>query len=854
MKIMNKLTISNLKLNKKRTIVTIIGIILSVALITSLSTLISSFKSSLYNFYIQQRGNYHYAFYDISDADLEVIKKNKKIESYSIIEDIGYALINSKNEYKPYVHILGIDNNDYKNLSIHLISGKMPKNSDEIVIAKHLKNNGEVDLKIGDIIDLEAGKRVSDGYTLNASNPYDDTEKLITKETKSYKVVGIIERPIYGIEQYSSPGYTVITNRTQNHYSSSIYVRYTKVGLKYRYRVTANILGISEKLYEDTKGGMLHNTDKEYDLIKEELSKAKFTVYENSNLIYLETMPANDYTVRALYTTFVVVALIIIVTSVFCIKNSFDIQVSEKQVLFGMLRSVGATKKQIKKSVLYEGFILGLIGIPIGIISGLFASFILIKVCNSLLSEQLFMHFTFDISFLAIIVAVVLSILTIYLSSIKSAKRASSISPIALVRNSSDIKNKKFGLKTSKFIKKLFGIGGLISYKNIKRNKKKYRTIVISLIVCISVFIATTSFVHYAFKQISIEFPDADYNISLRVKSDNKTQIDAISKIDSIKFIDAKRDVARDITGIKITKDFSNYLDGNDNLVDAFISSHGSTVYKNYLDKLNLSYEDAKDKVILINKTLITDSENPSIKKEIITSNNKVNDTIGIKLDDSTVDFSIIKITDIKPMFSDEVYARIELIVSDEVMDKLTDSEYTNIFIDSTNPDYVEAEIKKILDNDSYRISNLDKEKREIQSLYTLVAIFLYGFITVIALIGITNIFNTITTSMFLRSKEFAMLKSVGMTNKEFNKMIFLESIMTCFKSLLIGIPIGIFLSYIMYLSMNIGINKVMYNLPITGILISILSVIVLILVIMKYSLNKINKQNIIETIRKDNI
>ena len=150
MKIMNKLTISNLKLNKKRTIVTIIGIILSVALITSLSTLISSFRSSLYNFYIQQRGNYHYAFYDINDDDLEVIKKNKKIESYSIIEDIGYALINSKNEYKPYVHILGIDNNDYKNLSIHLIIVKMPENSDEIVIAKHLKNNGEVDLKIGD--------------------------------------------------------------------------------------------------------------------------------------------------------------------------------------------------------------------------------------------------------------------------------------------------------------------------------------------------------------------------------------------------------------------------------------------------------------------------------------------------------------------------------------------------------------------------------------------------------------------------------------------------------------------------------------------------------------------------------
>ena len=133
------------------------------------------------------------------------------------------------------------------------------------------------------------------------------------------------------------------------------------------------------------------------------------------------------------------------------------------------------------------------------------------------------------------------------------------------------------------------------------------------------------------------------------------------------------------------------------------------------------------------------------------------------------------------------------------------------------------------------------------------ISIFLYGFIAVITLIGITNIFNTITTTMKLRSKEFAMLKSVGMTKKEFNRMIRLESIFYGMKALIIGIPIGIALSYLIYMAFLNSI-EVPYAMPIRAIIISIIFVLVLISIIMKFSINKINKQNIIETIRNDNI
>ena len=140
-----------------------------------------------------------------------------------------------------------------------------------------------------------------------------------------------------------------------------------------------------------------------------------------------------------------------------------------------------------------------------------------------------------------------------------------------------------------------------------------------------------------------------------------------------------------------------------------------------------------------------------------------------------------------------------------------------------------------------------------MSNLFTLVGIFLYGFIIVISLIGITNIFNTITTNMELRKQEFAMLKSVGMTTKEFNRMIRLESLFMGVKSLFFGIPIGIALSYIIYhfLSEESGIP---YKLPIVAIIISIAVVFILISLIMKYSMSKINKQNTIETIRNENI
>ncbi len=875
MNILNNLTKKNLKLNKKRTIVTIIGIILSVALITALSSLVVSFRKSLIYFEKMSRGNFHYGYLNVPYDDLKYFKNNPNIESYYVTGNIGYAeLKESKNNSKPYIFVLGMNDYSLKNSGLQLIEGKLPENEGEIVIPDHLKTSGRVtSYNIGDTIKLTIGKRIFDGRELDQETIYygsddfkEDAETFEPSFEKEYKVVGIVERPSYNVEPYTAPGFTFITYLNDNNVSSyNVYTRYTKVGIKNQYKVTANILGIDENLFIKTKGGSEPIDEETFDKLREELEKAKYEMVTNDYLVSLEYLSTGDNTLNFLYTVAAIVTIIIIVTSVYCIKNSFDISITEKTKQYGMLRSVGATSKQIKRNVLYEAFILGIIGIPIGILSGLLASFILIQVSNYLLGATIQIKLIFSISFISIAISILLSILTIYLSAHKSARRASKISPITAIRNSGDIKIKSKKLKTPKFIKYIFGIGGVVSYKNLKRSRKKYRTTVISIIICVSVFIALYSFVNLAFRFIKVEMGEISYNINVNMylTNDKEKCITDISGLDSIKRYSVNKYYNFYVDESYITENYKKYADIYKN--QAFISlvSVSDLEYRDYLKKLNLSYNDAKDKGILINNSIINTYENEEQKKKEtnmlnIKEGDKLNGDIIIYTDEKndkkvSKNINIVKVTDIRPLGLENVYMYPIIIVNENYV-KDIDANSVEMFIDSSNPDKLQDEIDKLLVTEEYNLNNMAKSAREMNSLYTLIAIFLYGFIAVIALIGITNIFNTITTNMELRSREFATLKSVGMTKKEFNRMIRLESFFYGMKSLLIGLPIGILLSYLIFKALTSGTLVIKYQLPWGGIIISILAVFILIFFIMRYSINKINKQNVIETIRNENI
>ena len=862
MNILNKLTIKNLKLNKKRTIVTIIGIILSVALICAVASMVSSFRESLIRFEINRDGNFHYEFSNVDSKTLKKIKNNRNFEKIYISKNIGYLkLDNSKNEDKPYAYLIAMNKITMSNVSLNLIEGRFPSNDKEIVIPRHLKTNGRIDYKVGDTITLYLGDRVSDGYTLNQNNPYHkDEETFDIKDTKTFKIVGIIERPSTIIENYSAPGYTFITYLNDNNYSGeyNVYLRYTKEALKNRYEITAKLLNVDPIKYKKYMTDLDSLKNSEIDEIEEKIVKTPHIM--NGYLISLETMSLKNSTMKVLYILSTIVIIIIIVSSVFCIKNSFDISIAEKTKQYGMFRSIGATSKQIKKNVLYEAFILGIIGIPLGILCGLLASWILIKVCNYYLYGTLNgITLVFNTSLISILISILLGSITIYFSALKSARRASKLSPMVAIRNSEDIKIKSKKLRTPKYIKSLFGVGGVISYKNLKRNKKKYRTTVISIVISVSVFIGLYYFMNMAFSILDLEVGSSDANIQLIIgdnskdKENNLNKIEQIFNLDNIERISfQKRLLGEIIDKTLYTKEFNKLIGTNGTKISIF--AIGDSEYRTYVKSLGLNYSDVKNTGILINNSFAYDEDSKK-DVEISVLNIKKNDKVDIKINNITHQIKISEVTKERPFGFSNTYSSGFIIVSDEYLKELDSNfNYGWILIRSNNADLLQSNIEKILGDIDYNLDNTDKNYRIVKGVYTLVAIFLYGFITVITLIGITNIFNTITTNIKLRRGEFAILKSVGMTSHEFNRLINLETIFYSLKSLLIGIPLGVGISYLIYIAFSEGSREFQYEFPFGGVFISILAVFILVFIIMNYSIKKVNKQNIIEDIRNENI
>ena len=859
MSILNKFTVKNLKLNKKRTIVTIIGIMLSTALICGVAGLVSSFKASLINWIKVQDGNYHVAFHDIPVEKLKYISKNQKVKDYYLVGDVGWAnLEDSTNDYKPYVHILEYDNKALKNLGVNLTEGRLPENSNEIVISEHIITNGRVILKVGDEITLDVGKRVSpDGEELSENNPllngntlivYDDETDLEEKKTekveetehienttkKTYKIVGIMQR--LSREDFSSPGYIVITHM--------------------------------DKIPEKIDISVLYKNPKEYEEIAKDICKT-FGIMSlneidiNTELLRFEGVMSESM-MTVLYTIAGVIIAIIVVSSVFVIRNSFSISVAEKNRQYGMLASIGATSKQIKRNVIFEGMIIGLIAIPLGIILGIVAIMILLQVVNYLLVDMLNnLSFIYSINPLAIVGTIVISLITIYLSCLIPAIRASKISPIESIRGNKDIKTKAKKLRTSRLTKKIFGIGGVIASKNLKRSKKKYRTTVISLVVSIFIFISLSSILNLGTKVTGLYYKDFKFN--MYVSYGTEEIYEELVKQDNVDNYAYYYQTSLDFEGMKYASEFGkDQLNAyGDNMIS--LVAYNNEYFKNYIKELGLNPEDYKTVALLQDDEIRYNDDGSKTIDRLYKI--KPNDKIEVGRVDKTYNITISKCTadDSKPMGQEVTYYHDGVIIVSEDFVKevfgedVENSSYmlSNLLINSKHPQELENTLNDLIKvNTKYtglEVTNYDTYIDQQRRMVLVVKIFLYGFISVITLIGVTNIFNTITTNMILRSKEFAMLKSIGMSKKEFNKMIRLESIMYGAKSLLIGIPLGILGSYGVYKAFAQGVD-VGYMIPYPAIIISIVFVFIIVGITMKYSLDKINKQNIIETIRKDNI
>ncbi len=848
MSILNDLTIKNLKLNKKRTIVTIVGIILSTALMVGIGLLFSSFQDYMIRETISYNGKYEAEYGDVSLDKLNSI--DKKDFSYFYQKAIGFSKFDSANEYKPYIYISSVDKEYFKEL--HLISGRFAENDSELVISNHINTNGGASYKIGDIITLKYGERVIEGVNTLANNEYYEEETLNIVGEKTYTIVGIVERSNF--EDYSASGYSTFT------------------------------LDMNDKEGTVNVFVMFNNKKK---IIKQSEDLAKKLGYNNaisynSTLLALYGESTYGNIMGSMITMIVIMLSLVSIGCIVVIYNSFAISVMERKKEFGLLSSIGATKKQLSYTVFFEALIEGIIGIILGICGAYIGIGTVILIINNLIGDILVLKLNLVTNIVFIIIPVIFMILVIFISALVPSRRAAKVSPIEAIRQNDDIKINKKKIKTGKLVNKLFGIEGEIALKNIKRNKKKYRVTIVSLFISIVLFISFSSYMNYTIDTASSVMGEVPYDYQISYFGDDN-DIDALDKISEIiKSNDVKEYVSYSASNLSIIGNYTysdEYLDfyksayGDDgikaltNLKYQYISIYilDDISYNKYKELIGLD----KDSVILLNKFKgVSYGNNKRVNYDIPVINNG---DINIKIcnfDDNDEDVDTTKYCNKKIdniFITNKSFDLIEefsymsdfkLIVNKKLYDNISDSgtHYTQFNIISDNTDNIDKLTKELDKYDNVNYTNIKESMKQANNMILVIKILMYGFIGLVTLIGVTSVFNTISTSMALRKREFAVLRSIGLTRKGFNKILFFESLFFGLKSLIYAIPVSLGVTIIIHYALAdmMSINSIV--IPWKAIIISIVSVFVIVLLTMMYSTSKIKKHNIIEQIREENI
>ncbi len=886
MNVLNKVTLQSLKKNKTRTTVTIIGVMLSVSLICAITTFCYSMKNYAHNFIIHETGDWHDSITTTEFQKYNDISNSNQVSKVSYAQVLGYSKIDSKNSHKPYIHIMGGNMDEYCQMfTVDLISGHLPQNSNEIILPENFFYDGNVNYSIGDTIKLDIGYRIIDEMPLVQNTKFfDNDETFEIKETRTYTVVGTYKYPSW--ESPTAPAYTALTAPDKEFTNETVFNVYFKVN----------------------KGVNIKKIEEELNL---------YDTTHNMPLLSIESIPPYTQATNMLIKLALIVIGLIMIGSIFLIYNAFAISVSDRTKQFGLLSSIGATKKQLRKTVLFEALSVSAIGIPLGIIVGISGIWITLLLIGDKFSN-LFGNYNVPmkvcISWEAIAIATIFSLITIFISAWIPSRRINKVSAIESIRQNMDIKSKNKPSKTPKLTYKLFGLPGVIASKHYKRSKRKYRTTVISLFISIVLFISASALTDYLFEIASYEMPPSKYDLSLQMDNkdmNGKNPSEILKLLLSDKYVTDGAYVTYTYFDTSISNEYftEDYLNLHDHKsiknIECSTCFVNDATFKKLLAKYNLKESDYFNHeqplgIVLDNHHQYNSNTNKTEKLNILKdkcdipclvpkeiegykymytkpkdngtlyclyqNNNDETDILEIPYNEAHTNLTLktgktiteapfyipnnATITTIYPESS------LEYVYSMQFESLRNRFDFTNFYLTSDKHAASYENLDAVLKaNDVYRYSFYDSSApiEKTNNILTIIKVFSYGFIILISLIVAANVFNTISTNINLRRREFAMLKSVGMSQKDFDKMMNYECILYGSKALIFGLPVSALVTYLIYKAVRSSYETT-YHLPLTAIGIATLSIFAVVFSTMLYSMNKIKKDNPIDALKNENL
>ena len=859
MNLYTSLTLRYLKQNKRRTLVTIIGIILATALICGIGNICTSFMDYQMRDEIQSSGSFYATFTDIDKEKADIITKSSGVSEYGYKKDLGSIILDKKNSTSIDINVF--DKNTINSFQITLKKGSYPKNESELIVTQDLLNKWNK--KIGDKITLNLGELIYDDMGM--------ISKLKNPQKTTFKIVGTLDKALYN-SKFAIAGFDINSVDKNEKFDVSICTKNPKDIYKTAISIGKNI-GLVQK---DNPKDESYNYDEQANLYFKDIE------YNEGLLRLLGASSYSNINITLLLIVGLVASLVIIAT-IATIYNSFSIAISERKKQFAILNSIGATKSQIMKFVFLEGFLVSIVGIPIGLLSGTVAIDIVFKVIKTFFKTSMFGELDLRVVFspIVLILSTLVILLTIFISALIPAINAAKISPLEAIKNSSNLKVGK--IKSSKLVKKIFKTEGELAYKNLRRNKGKFRITLFSLVISIVIFISFNGFVDMFVEANQINYGSITNDLTL-YENNLLTKEEVQKTIDELKKINGLKDVAIDkgynlnvhVDEKNINKDLreslkqSHYVDmdnSNYNFINSRLYIPGYFSISNIKlseGKFDRKTAKAENGVILVRYSY---QESLAKKGKVVLSNYKVGDTLNCtitsydsdgKESEKEVKLKILAITDEiltgnnqYPETSFGVVAYDDLIPSLGITD---DESSSNLYYVATNQEKsTRDEVKKVAEENNLSVMDSIDEAQKLEQTMNVMKIFVYGFIVVISLVSVTNIINTISTNINLRKREFAIIKSIGVTPQGFKKMIYMESILYGILSLLYGIPIGICMNVLMNKILE-GVITVQTLIPYKAILICVVAIFIITFIASYIPLKKISKENIIDNIRQESI
>ena len=791
-------------------------------------------------------------------------------------------------------------------MPVHLILGTLPKDSTEIILPEHLTSNGKVNYTLGDTVTLDVGDRTLDGRRLGQDTPvytYDSEtqveimsgERLENTEPRTYTVVGIYERPTF--EDYSAPGYTALTAADTKSADQAPIHCYFK----------------------------LHKPAGVYDFMKEMGYTQEYRyAYNTKVLLYSGTAPFDSF-LTAFYSLAAIIIALIVFGSVSLIYNAFSISVSERTRQFGLLSSVGATRKQLRRMVLFEALAVSIVGIPLGILVGIGG----IGITLLLIGDKFFSIVRVDIpmrlcvSWQAVVIAAVIALVTVLISAWIPSKRATRVSAVEAIRQSMDIKVSGRPVRTSKLAYKLFGLPGVLAGKHYKRNRKKYRTTVVSLFMSIVLFVSAAAFTDYMMESAEGGLASDQFDLIYAAESDASAAMTPDALLELLfseqnvtggtytkkQFLQG--DISREYVTAMFADRFSNLgMESEDRApkelgISGYLYFVADAEFNRLLEKYNLKEADYYDREKPLGLALDRNIELDRRLEKYVTldtlkgdgcvieglyyveidgyyrkdsrideNGNKVvlyqnrdneNDIIELPYEESFAKYTLRseKTIEEAPFFVSRStpvainmiypYSMLESVVPEAALNQFRNTEY---FLTSSDHTASFENLATVLTENglsSRQLFDYAANAETNRNVVTIIRVFAYGFIVLISLIAAANVFNTISTNISLRRREFAMLKSVGMTQKGFRRMMNYECLLYGSKALLLGLPVSCGITYLIYRAVTTA-YETSFHLPWAAIGIAVLSVFLVVFATMMYSMSKVKKDNPIDALKNENL